>query len=321
MRPPRFWQEDGAAARLLAPAGALYALAGRTRAGLARPYRAPVPVLCVGNLTMGGTGKTPVAIDLIERLRARGLAVHAVTRGYGGTERGPHRVDLRADGAGRVGDEPLLLAAHAPTWVARDRAAGLRAAVAAGAQAAVTDDGFQNPGFAKTLSLVVIDGETGFGNGRVFPAGPLREPVARGLARADAMVLMGAGDAPPFDGPALRAALEPRLSGISLAGARVLAFAGIGRPEKFFETVRGMGAEVVDTESFPDHHAYTGAMVNRLLARARERDLTVVTTEKDMVKMPPSTRGRIWPVPVGVVWADGGAGVERLLDRALPGAA
>lgn len=317
MKPPAFWTEDGALARILTPFGALYGLGGRLRRGLARPYHAPVPVICIGNLTLGGTGKTPVAIDVIERLTARGLTVHAVTRGYGGTEKGPHRLDLRHDGPKRVGDEPLLLAAHAPTWVARNRAAGIRAAVAAGADAIVTDDGFQNPGFAKTLSLVVMDGETGFGNGRVFPAGPLREPVAQGLARAGALVVMGPGAAPDFSGVTLRAGLEPRFSGMSLAGARVLAFAGIGRPEKFYDTLRGMGANIVDTESFPDHHAYTGSMVNRLLARAEEQELMVVTTEKDMVKMPPSTRGRIWPVPVGVAWDDDGAGVEGVLSSAL----
>jgi len=272
-----------------------------------------VPVICVGNLTLGGTGKTPVAIDIIKRLKARDVAVHAVTRGYGGSEVGPHHINLREDGPKRVGDEPLLLAAHAPTWVARDRAAGIRAAVAAGAQVVVTDDGFQNPGFAKMLSLIVVDGGAGFGNGRVFPAGPLREPVAQGLSRADAVIVMGEGAAPAFDGPALHAGLVPRTSGMSYDGLRVFAFAGIGRPEKFFDTLRGMGAEVVDSEGFPDHHAYTGTMINRLIDRAEVQGLTPVTTEKDMVKMPPSTRGRIWPLPVSVEWDDEGA-VEALLD-------
>ncbi len=313
MKAPDFWRTGGAMAAALSPLGALYGWGARVRALLARPYEAPVPVICVGNLTLGGTGKTPVVIDLLQKLAARGVVVHAVTRGYGGTERGPHRINLKEDRAKRVGDEPLLLAAHAPAWVARDRAAGIRAAVAAGAGAVVTDDGFQNPGFAKSLSLVVVDGEAGFGNGRVFPAGPLREPVARGLARADAVVVMGPGDAPAFDGPLLRAGLEPRASGMSLEGARVFAFAGIGRPEKFFDTVRALGAEVVDCEGFPDHHRYTGSMVNRLIARADEQGLQVVTTEKDMVKMPPSVRGIIWPVPVGVAWEDEGA-VEALLD-------
>lgn len=316
MKAPDFWQRDGALALALSPFGVLYGLGGRVRAALARPYRAPVSVICVGNLTLGGAGKTPVVIDLIQRLIARRVAVHAVTRGYGGVEKGPHRIDVKEDRARRVGDEPLLLAAHAPVWVARNRAAGIRAAIAAGAEVIVTDDGFQNPGYAKDLSLVVVDAEVGFGNGRVFPAGPLREPLERGLARADAVVVMGQGAAPAFDGPVLRAVLEPRESGMSLKDARVFAFAGIGRPEKFFDTVRALGADIVDCEGFPDHHRYTGSMVNRLVARADQQGLTPVTTEKDMVKMPPSMRGVIWPVPVGVAWDDA-ARVEALLDRVL----
>lgn len=316
MKAPEFWQQDGRMGAILSPLGALYGLGGRLRVAFTKPYRAPVPVICVGNLTVGGTGKTPVAIDLLQRLGARGVLVHAVTRGYKGTEKGPHLIDVTQDRPKRVGDEPLLLAAHAPVWVARDRAAGIRAAVAAGAGIVVTDDGFQNPGFAKDLSFVVVDAQAGFGNGRVFPAGPLREPVARGLARADAVVMMGEGAAPAFDGPVLRAALEPRESGMSLEGARVFAFAGIGRPEKFFDTVRSLGADVVDSEGFPDHHRYTGSMINRLVARADEQGLTCVTTEKDMVKMPPSMRGVIWPVPVGVAWEDEAA-IKALLDWVL----
>jgi tetraacyldisaccharide 4'-kinase len=196
MKAPGFWREDGMLARMLSPLGALYGMAGAVRARMVTPYRAPVPVICIGNLTLGGAGKTPTTIDILQRLARRGVEAHAVTRGYGGTEKGPHEVDLADDPASRVGDEPLLLAAHAPTWVARDRAAGIAQAVAEGAQVVVLDDGFQNPGFAKDLSIVVVDGGAGFGNGRVFPAGPLREPVARGLARADAVVMIGEGAAP-----------------------------------------------------------------------------------------------------------------------------
>ncbi len=316
MKAPGFWRKGGMLPVLLSPFGAIYALGGRLRHRFATPYRAPIPVICVGNLTLGGTGKTPTAIDLIQRLNARGVTVHAVTRGYGGSERGPRRIDVAQDSARRVGDEPLLLAAHAPTWVAKDRATGMRAAVAAGAEVLVLDDGFQNPGFAKDLSLVVVDGEAGFGNGRVFPAGPLREPVMQGLARANAVVMMGTGDISTFDTPVLRARLEARESGMSFDGERVFAFAGIGRPEKFFATLRGMGAKIMDSEAFPDHHVYTGAMVNRLIARADEQMLIAVTTEKDMVKMPPSVRSVVWPVPIGIEWDDEAA-IEALLDRVL----
>ncbi len=317
MRPPAFWQTDGWVALALLPLGWAYAQAGALRRRFAKPYRAPVPVICVGNLTLGGAGKTPTVIDLLQRLAARRVEAHAVTRGYRGSERGPYRVDARSDKPARVGDEPLLLAAHGPTWVAKDRAAGVRAAVEAGARAVILDDGFQNPGVAKDLSIIVVDAVAGFGNGRVFPAGPLREPVAAGLARTDAVVVIGEGAVPLPEGIAvIRARIAPRVTGMSFDGARVLAFAGIGRPEKFFDTLRGLGAEIVDSESFPDHHHYTGSMINRLLARADEQGLTVVTTDKDMVKMPPSARGRIWPVPIELAYEDE-AGIEGMLDEAL----
>ena len=211
-------------------------------------------MVCVGNLVAGGAGKTPVALSLAAHLVSRGIAVHIVTRGYGGRLGGPVRVDPARHDAAAVGDEALLLAARAPCWVARDRAGGVRAAVAAGAQMVLLDDGFQNPSIAKTLSLLVVDAEYGFGNGRVIPAGPLRESLARGLARADAIVLLEAEaqsrclETLGIDGalPVLHAALRP-VAGERLAGSRLLAFAGIGRPEKFFSTLRALGAELVGT--------------------------------------------------------------------------
>ena len=306
MKAPAFWRTGGAASVALAPLGWLYGAATRARLAVGRPYRAPVPVFGVGNLTAGGTGKTPTVVAILSRLAERGIEAHAVTRGHGGTEKGPLRVDPVAHRADAVGDEPLLLSAHAPTWVARDRAAGVRAAVEAGARAVVLDDGHQNPSVAKDLSIVVVDAEAGFGNGRMIPAGPLREPVRTGLARADAVLLIGEGEValPGYDGLVLRGRLRPRFSGISLSGARVFAFCGIGRPEKFFDTVRAAGAVVVDSESFPDHHRYAPRMVERLLARADGQGLMAVTTEKDMVKLPPSVIGSVWPVPVGMVPED-----------------
>ena len=308
MKAPEFWHDDSWPARALAPLGRAYALGGRIRRALAKPYKASVPVICVGNLTAGGAGKTPVTISLIRRLKERGVDVHAVTRGYGGQERGPHRVNLRSDTPRRVGDEPLLLAAECPTWVAKSRPAGIESAVQAGAELVILDDGHQNPSFDRDLALVVVDGPSGFGNGRLMPAGPLRETVAEGLARADAVVVMGEPRAGLMEQlantPVLRAKTQPRFSGISLTGARVLAFAGIGRPEKFFETVRKLGAQVIDSEAFPDHHRYSQQMLGRLMDRAASQDLTLVTTEKDMVKLPDTARGKVWPVPIGVKWED-----------------
>lgn len=320
MRAPEFWESDGAWPRLLAPLAAGVDLAGRLRRALARPTRLPVPVICVGNLVAGGAGKTPVVLDLLRRLNARGREAHCVTRGYGGRAAGPLRVVPDGHSAREVGDEALLLARAAPTWVARDRVAGARAACQAGADLLVLDDGFQNPAIVKDLSLVVVDGTYGFGNGRVIPAGPLRERIADGLARADALVLIGADetgvpDMPQgHDLPLLRARLKPTPDAPRLAGRTVIAFAGIGRPAKFFETLRDMGAVLIETHPFADHQRYQPAEIEALLASARARDAVVATTEKDAVRLPPEYRAQIQVVAVALQW-DEAAAVDRLLDR------
>lgn len=320
MRAPEFWQRDGAAARLLAPLGAAYGLAGGLRRALAGSQDCGRPVVCVGNLVVGGAGKTPVARALAERLAAEGAAVHLLTRGYGGREAGPLRVDPARHDAARVGDEALLLAAQAPTWVARDRVAGAAAAVRAAAEVIVMDDGFQNPALAKDLSLLVVDGAYGFGNGRVMPAGPLREGVEAGLARADAVVLLGA-DTQGVEAtlgarlPLLQAALAPAPSAARrLAGRRVLAFAGIARPEKFFATLRDLGAELAGTQAFGDHHPYRAGEVEALIARARELDALPVTTEKDLQRLPAELATQVEVLPVAVAWREP-ARLDELLAR------
>lgn len=325
MRAPEFWSNPpdapGIWARLLSPAGCVYALATARRIAGAAPWRAPVPVICVGNVTAGGTGKTPTALAIAERLIARGVAVHFVTRGHGGREEGPHRVDINRDDHTRVGDEPLLLGAIAATWVSKDRAAGAKAAAAAGAEAIILDDGHQNPSLAKDLSIVVVDAETGFGNGHCIPAGPLREPVATALSRADAVLLIGEGEvATPGlrDGaPALRARIAPRPTGLSLEGAKVIAFAGIGRPEKFFETVRALGAEIIREVPLPDHAPFAPQLLKRLEAEAALEDALLVTTEKDAARLPASFRGKAATAPVALAFEDETA-LEALLDRIAP---
>ncbi|MBV9587929.1 MAG: tetraacyldisaccharide 4'-kinase, partial [Alphaproteobacteria bacterium] len=308
MRAPEFWHEPpGLAAGLLGPAGAAWDIASRLRRAVARPYCAPVPVLCVGNLVAGGSGKTPVALSLIDLFERRGIAAHVVTRGYGGRLAGPVRVDPNRHDAAAVGDEALLIAARTSCWVARSRAVGIAAAIDAGAAAILLDDGYQNPNVIKDLSLVVVDAEYGFGNGRVIPAGPLREPVATGVARADAIVLLGEGpppselDAVPC--PILPATLEP-VNGERFVGAGLAAFAGIGRPEKFFATLRRLGARLVRTASFPDHHPYRPEEIARLGEIAARDDARLVTTAKDWIRLPPGLRADIDVLEVEIRWRD-----------------
>jgi tetraacyldisaccharide 4'-kinase len=319
MTPPAFWQQDGWRARALAPAAAV--VAALTARRLARPgWRAPVPVLCCGNATVGGAGKTTVALDLGARLRARGVAVHYISRGYGGQVRGgPLLVDPAAHTASLVGDEPLLLAQVAPTWVGADRAASARAAVAAGAAALLMDDGLQNPGLVQDAGLLVIDGATGFGNGRVMPAGPLREPAAAAAGRCRAAIMIG------MDQRGARAALPPGLPVLEawlvpdqgLHGRRVLAFAGIARPAKFHATLLQAGATVAATMDFPDHHRFTPRELQAVLARARAIDAVPVTTPKDAVRLSAPWRHQVRAVGVGLAWASE-AGIEALLRQVVP---
>jgi tetraacyldisaccharide 4'-kinase len=323
MRTPEFWDEapgPGASilAGLLAPVGAAIDAASRMRRALAHPYRAPVPVICVGNLVVGGAGKTPVVLALTDILRQIGMSPHIVMRGYGGRLAGPVRADPATHDAAAVGDEALLAAAQAPTWVARDRAAGVRVA-AAGAGAVLLDDGFQNPTVAKDLSLLVVDAAYGFGNGRLLPAGPLRERIETGLGRADAIVLLDGDTAPPgLAGsacPILRAALAP-VDGERFAGKRVVAFAGIGRPEKFFMTLRRLGAELVVEHKFPDHHRFSDAEIAALRAAAHREQALLVTTAKDAARLRPETRAGIEILDVRIGWRDR-PGLDALLARAL----
>jgi tetraacyldisaccharide 4'-kinase len=315
MQPPDFWRQDGLLPALLAPLGALYALGGRLRRRAATPWRAPVRVICIGNLTVGGAGKTPTAIAVARRLAALGARPALVSRGYRGKLAGPVRVDPARHAAADVGDEPLLLAEAAPTFVARNRRAGIEAAVAAGCDVCVLDDGFQNPHVVHDLSLVVVDAGAGFGNGRVLPAGPLREPVADGLARADAVVLIGDGEVVLPPGlPVLPARLVPDEAGLRLRGRRVFAFAGIGRPEKAFATLAETGAVLAGTRAFADHHAYDEDDIARIVEDAAALAAEPVTTRKDWVRLPDSARALVGVLDVTLAFADEGAAL-RLLAR------
>lgn len=321
MKAPAFWRRGGLLSALLTPLSWLYRAGGGLR-GLTTPgFRAPIPVLCIGNLVAGGAGKTPVALAIGRALTKRGLKVAFLSRGYGGSETGPLQVLPERHRASEVGDEPLLLAEAAPTWIARDRAAGARMAVEAGADIIVMDDGFQNPGLLKTMSLIVVDGGYGFGNGRVMPAGPLRESVASGLARADAVIMMGTDTGGtearlPAGLPLLKARLAPSRTARGLKGERAIAFAGIGRPEKFFETLKELGVALLECRGFADHQPYKGEDLIDLIARAEDESALLLTTSKDHVRLPEEMRLLVRRVDVDLVWEDATA-LDRLLDRAL----
>ena len=316
---PAFWYRPRAnwASTLLRPAAALYAAAGTLRQTIATAGRAPIPVICVGNLVAGGAGKTPTCLALAKLLKDTGAKPAFLTRGHGGTLQGPTRVDPATHTAKQVGDEPLLLAEAAPTWVSRDRLAAAHKAAEGGATILIMDDGFQNPTIAKDFSLLVIDGPAGFGNGQVHPAGPLREPISHGLARAQAVLIIGPdqhGLAGTLGLPVHTAHIAPSPDSKISPHQRVVAFAGIGRPQKFFDTVAEIGCTLVARQAFPDHHTYTPDEIMRLCEQAAAANAIPVTTQKDATRLPPQARAMVQVLPVDLVWHD-----QEAIKRQLAG--
>lgn len=309
MRAPKFWTRQGVLCALLSPLAGFTEGAARRRAARARPARVSVPVISVGNLVAGGAGKTPVAMAIGRYLVSRGASPHFLTRGYKGKLKGPVRVDLKHHTAEEVGDEALLLAEFAPTWVCRDRAAGAEAAVAGGADVLILDDAHQNFTLAKDLSVLVIDGGYGFGNGQVMPSGPLREPIIEGLERADYVIVLGedvtgAEDRVANRLPILHGRYIPVFGSDELAGRDVYAFAGIGRPEKFFDTLKGMGCNLVGRRGFPDHCRYTANQVMKMVNKAAARGAVPVTTAKDAARLPPETRAYVEVLDIVIEWRE-----------------
>ena len=331
---PRWWyQRDRRHAALtrmlLKPLSWIWAAATARRIARATPVDPGAPVISVGNLTVGGSGKTPVAREVLRLLRARGVGAQALSRGYGGALAGPLRIDPATHTAAEVGDEPLMLALDSPAWIARDRVAGARAATAGGAEALVLDDGHQNPALRKALSLVVVDGETRdgewpFGDGSVFPSGPMREPLKAGLARADAVVVLLPTDGPGVDPelletfgplPVFVARLEP--AGPPPSGPLV-GFAGIAKPWKVERSLKAAGADLADFVPYPDHAAFKDEDLRFLADRAEVFAARLVTTEKDWSRLPSTWRERVAAWPVKATFEDE-AGLARLLADAVQG--
>ncbi len=331
---PRGWYRRGAtpapvSRALLTPLSALWAWRTARRIARTPPLDPGVPVICVGNLTVGGVGKTPVVREILARLRARGVDAHGLSRGYGGSLPGPERVDPAVHTAAEVGDEALMMAREGPFWIARDRPEGALAAADAGARVVVLDDGHQNPSLLKSLSLIVVDGETRggewpFGDGAVMPAGPLREPLAAGLKRADAVVLMLPADLDAPDPellalfgalPVLIARLEPRSP--PPPGPQ-LGFAGVGKPWKVERALKAAGCDLVDFAPYPDHAAYAESDLKFLASRAAVFGAGLVTTEKDWARLPPAWRAKVTAWPVRAAFEDEAA-LDALLDRAVAG--
>lgn len=316
MHAPAFWYDVKdpkwrLAASALAPFGAVYGWAARKRFDFYYPVPLSRPVVCVGNLVTGGAGKTPVVISLVGLLQENGFNPHILTRGYGGAEEGPLQVSPGRDTPADVGDEALLLVDHAPTWVAASRPLGAQAAIDTGASIIIMDDGFQNPAIHKDIALVVIDGAVGFGNGKIFPAGPLREEVAFGLSRAHGIVIVGedkAGVADAVrkhtDAPILQAALRPDPSNPAVFGKPVFAFAGIGRPEKFRDTLIAAGAMVEGWGAYPDHFAYVEEDLKELFDAAEKQNALILTTAKDYVRLPAAMKPRAQKYTVHLEWQD-----------------
>lgn len=320
MRAPDFWQKDTLLARALTPLSWIWRAGAAWKIATSTAFHPGCKIICLGNFTVGGAGKTPSAQALQAILRNLGHTPHFLSRGYGGTLPGPHQVNLTTDTARDVGDEPLLLARHAPAWISRDRAAGARAIKAAGADVIIMDDGLQNPSVIKDLGIVVIDGATGFGNGRVMPAGPLRETIKSGFSKVRVAIIIGA------DQTGIRHHIPPH---VAVFGARicaqnpndfkntnVVAFAGIGRPEKFYQSLRDCDANIVATRDFADHHMYKPGDIKELQDLAHHHGAHLVTTEKDQVRLPFALQHDIKTLRIALEFDDL-PGVTKMIETVL----
>jgi len=300
LKAPLFWKNKNSLyGVLLSPFGALYRLITSQRERFTITTKIRIPVICVGNIVLGGTGKTPITIMIASALKEQGFNVHILSRGYGGKLKGPLLVDPFYHTAQEVGDEPLLLAQATSTWISKNKAEGAKAATQAGAEILILDDGLQNPSLYKNFSIIVVNGEYGLGNERVFPAGPLRETVESGLKKANIIMIMGKdnhslekrwqGICPIFHGD-----LDPYINDIqALKNKPIYAFAGIGHPEKFFAMLHNYGLHVIAEKAFPDHYSFKSRDLDKLRAHADQLKAQLVTTEKDFLRLPHDMRQKV----------------------------
>ena len=314
MRAPKFWKNDrvspGVLSKLLSPISWFWMFGTMLRRNNV-PKKIDVPVICIGNVNLGGVGKTPCVIAIVEKLKAKGLNPHIISKGYGGKLKGPILVSKKYS-SDEVGDEPLLLSTFAPTWVSKDWIVGTKAAIENGCNVIVLDDGFQNGSLYKDLSIIVVDAKLGFGNEKIFPAGPLREPINVAFERADLMILIGKNKdkenfselCEPFCLPVCNAHVETIKMGMDWKGTKVLAFAGIGYPEKFFESLRELGATIVKEVALSDHAKLTKKLIQRLEMDAKKHNAVLVTTEKDAVRLPVEYNKEVLTLPIRLIIDD-----------------
>jgi len=309
MKPPQFWYEPNTwKATFLYPLGYFYNLLTLLRQKSAKPQSYSCLTICIGNLNVGGTGKTPTTIALAQHFLKKGLQVHVVSRGYKGKFDGTFLVDPQKHKSDEVGDEPLLMSEFASVWVSNKRKNGIAAAENAGAQIVLLDDGFQDPSFHKDFSLIVVDGEKGFGNKKCMPAGPLRENIVQGFKRADALVIVGQRiykfDTFPTHLKIIHSKLKPIETGMNWKEGKYLAFAGIADPSKFFKTLRSLGANLIDCVALSDHQKLDGQVLKRLERKANSANSQLVTTEKDAVRLPNTFRKKVLSLPVRIEFDD-----------------
>ena len=313
MLAPKFWypenNEKSISSTALIPLGFIYALSSKFRMLKSVQKHFDIPIVCIGNLNVGGTGKTPTTISAAQFLIEKGYDVHVVSRGYGGTAKGPLLINDKEYSASEVGDEALMLSAYAPTWLADKRSAGIKNAISKGADIILLDDGFQDPSFYKDLSILTVNANKGFGNKRCIPAGPLRETLSSGLQRADFLISIGAEPSQKnfkkiykrdINLPVGIANLEVLKTGISWKNMKVMAFAGIAHPENFFDTLRAQGADIVSCQALTDHQKLSSTIMKRLIEGARAENAQLVTTEKDYVRLPKHFRHEVITLPIRI---------------------